>query len=310
MKKFVCLVLAMVMALSICGMSAIAEEVTTDSNTTIATEENFEISVDEKHFVVLFEGEKYFEMSFEDAVANGYLEEFSSVQLGAFCCPGNIIKGVVYPDGTYYSTSDENHPASSNTYEGYVVMLHNYTEHYYYFVRFLDTDSSETDIKTYFENAGFETSEEDSSVVTSEKITFEGETYQELRIDMTQLDENGHYFSGMIILEGNHILRDNPLSTTAFVYDKTVGDIITYKFYPKKGNDASLSLYSYEGEVIAALLPTNEIVKATDETDELGSYNAVIYLPNFAQYDGEEIIVLFKSYNENFFVRLTCIVKK
>ena len=68
MKKFVCLVLAMVMALSICGMSAIAEEVTTD-----ATEENLEISVDEKHFVVLFEGEKYSEMSFEDAVANGYL---------------------------------------------------------------------------------------------------------------------------------------------------------------------------------------------------------------------------------------------
>ena len=88
MKKFVCLVLAMVMALSICGMSAIAEEVTTDnSNTSIATEENLEISVDEKPFVVLFEGEKYFEMSFEDAVANGYLEEFSSAQLGTFCCP-------------------------------------------------------------------------------------------------------------------------------------------------------------------------------------------------------------------------------
>ena len=157
MKKFVCLVLAMVMALSICSMSAIAE-----SNTT-----------DEKHFVVLFEGKKYVEMSFEDAVANGYLEEFSSAQLGTFCCPGNIIKGIVYPDGTYYSTSDdENHPHPSNTYEGYVVMLYNYTEHYYYFVRFLDP---ETDIKTYFENAGFETSEEDSSVVTSEKITFEGE---------------------------------------------------------------------------------------------------------------------------------------
>ena len=311
MKKFVCLVLAMVMALSICGMSAIAEEVTTDSNTTIATEENFEISVDEKHFVVLFEGKKYVEMSFEDAVANGYLEEFSSVQLGAFCCPGNMIKGVVYPDGTYYSTSDdENHPASSNTYEGYVVMLHNYTEHYYYFVRFLDTDSSETDIKTYFENAGIETSEEDSSVVTSEKITFEGETYQELRIDMTQLDENGYYFSELIILEGNHILRNNPVcSTTAFVYDKSVGDYITYKFYPKKGTDASLSLYSYEGSVIAALLP-NEIIKAVDETNEIGSYNAAIYLPDFVQYDGEEIIILFKSYNENFFVRLTAFVKK
>ena len=308
MKKFVCLVLAMVMALSICGMSAIAEEVTTDnSNTSIATEENLEISVDEKHFVVLFEGEKYSEMSFEDAVANGYLEEFSSAQLGTFCCPGNIIKGVVYPDGTYYSTSDENHPASSNTYEGYVVMLHNYTEHYYYFVRFLDT---ETDIKTYFENAGFETSEEDSSVVTSEKITFEGETYQELRIDMNKLDENGYYSDELIILEGNHILRDNPICSTSFIYDKSVGDYITYKLYPKIGSDASLSLYSYEGSVIAALLPQNEIVKATDETDEIGSYNAVIYLPDFAQYDGEEIIILFKSYNENFFVRLTAFVKK
>lgn len=304
MKKFVCLVLAMVMALSICGMSANAEEVTTDnSNTSIATEENFEISVDVKPFVVLFEGKKYVEMSFEDAVANGYLEKFSGVQLGTFCCPGNMIKGVVYPDGTYYSTSDdENHPASSNTYEGYVVMLYNYTEHYYYFVRFLDP---ETDIKTYFENAGIETSENDSSVV----ITFEGETYQELKIDMTQLDENGYYFSEILILEDNHILRDNPICSTAFVYDKSVGDYITFKFYPKKGTDASLSLYSYEGNVIAALLP-NEIIKAVDETDEIGSYNAAIYLPDFAQYDGEEIIILFKSYNENFFVRLTAFVKK
>lgn len=289
MKKFVCLVLAMVMALSICcSMSAIAEE---EISTITNIESIYRFGFKEVS-TVTFEDKLYSEMTFEEAVSERYFE--GSLDTGIHSTIYASIEAIVLPDGQVIIDTSNFNVKDYNE----LAILFSDIFGARYFVKIVREGFAESTVKDFFDSSMLEVTTQ-----IADTISFENSEFTESKIDPTVLYTDGRYFGrDKTELDAGITIRLFPMGNGMLKY---TDERLNYWF--ACGLESTSTVFyidSNEGTIIAAILTnSNEVIEASNFEG-----NIAVSIPNIDQScsDGETFYILFKTLDENcFYVKLT-----
>lgn len=291
MKRIFCTILAVIMALGVCGMNfSFAEEAS-----------------DEK-LALVYQDKLYVEMTFDEAVENNIINLFSGFENGIHPVENVLVDGMIFPDGT---VTIPNEPSQSERkYNEVVLLLSKPESGEYYFVRIFRVNyTSETSIEEYFENIGFETvmlpesAPEDSMLPVGEELVFEGKIFHECKPDISVLSSTGLYWDFCMLLEDGTIISSLPFMNGFLTYDPTdVNNIVAFRwYYDENSVDITLTtddlMYSFP---IAVILQNGDTIESSWIEDTFPA----VCIPNIDQHDDETFLFLFDSLKGNYFIRI------
>lgn len=267
------------MALSICGMTAIAEEAPEGKTGTVA----------------IFNDSKYTWVEFTEAVEKGYIHEATSYRTGIFST-ASTVDNVIFPDGKLL-TVDE---IEKDNYNECLVFLS--TDNGKFFLRLVNEEGYEPEgtlEEIYPIGISFETvSSDDAST-----FMFEGIVYYELtshQLDSEYFDFPGFYVTKQLVFIGNHQFGLFPMLNGLFCYEPDYygTEAINYII---GAETASFTVGSKaEGHIVAAIRENQEVILPEKSDDG----ELCVYVKDIDQMLGEDLTVLFVSYGENFFVKI------
>ncbi len=281
MKRIFCTILAVMMVLSICGMSAIAEEALEGKTGTVA-------------IFAIFNDSKYAGIEFSEAVEKGYILEVTSYRNGIFCT-GSTVDGIIFPDGKL-ATVDE---IKLDNYNECLVFLS--TDNGKFFLRLVNEEGYEPEgtlEEIYTVGISFETvSSDDSSI-----FEFEGVLYKELdssQLSPVCLNSYGTFLGRNICFKEEHWLVIDPTHHGFFAYEpKHFGTEAIYYIIGAETEIFSVGSEA-EGHIIAVIRANQEVI--LPEKSDVGP---CVYVKDIDQMVGEDLTILFVSYGENFFVKI------
>ena len=298
MKRIFCTILAVMMALGVCGMTAIAEEATTATDGTteeeISSITNAELTFKEVS-TVTFKDQLYSEMCFKEAVNKGYIGDYSSLDTGFSTTVYASIEAIVLPDGQIIIGAGSFNSRDYNE----LAILFSDIFGARYFVKLVREGFDESTVKDFFQNSMLEV----TTQITVDTISFENSEFTESKIDPTVLYTDGRYFGrDKTELDAGITIRLFPMGNGMLKY---TDERLNYWF--ACGLESTSTVFyidSNEGTIIAAILASGDEVIEASNFEE----NIAVCISNIDQHcnDGETFYILFKTLDENcFYVKLT-----
>ena len=271
-------ILAVIMALSICGMTANAEEAPEGKTGTVA----------------IFNDSKYNRIEFTEAVEKGYIEEFSSYRIGVFCA-ASTIDDVIFPGGKLL-TVDE---IKRDNYNECLVFLS--TSNGKFFLRLVNEEGYEPEgtlEEIYPIGISFETvSSDDAST-----FMFEGIVYYELtshQLTTEYFDWPGFWLTMQLLFIGDHTLGLYPMLSGMLCYWPEGFGTEAINYIIETETESFTVGSPAEGHIVAVIRENQEVI--LPEKSDVGP---CVYVKDIDQMLGEDLTILFVSYGENFFVKI------
>lgn len=317
-KRFVCLLLALVMVLGVCSA--------------------FGASAEEEKAAVLYNGNRYEEITFEEAADKGLIRSATSFENGFMGRQILGIDAIVYPCGKIVVPGDG--AVADTDCSEYAVFFSGYKGDYY-FLRLAKAGYSKLDTAAFFANSGIEMAAEAAAPAEAGmaeqgtgEIVYNGESYRELLMDEKCFDEDRCYYGDCfyLVYDSEHVY-DFESSNRRMISNMPnynsgmfIAGILSEQEYPSFWyyGDVSFSIMPYDGQLIALLLPDGQVIEPVVYESNISPWARVgfkdvpvIFADELKEIDGQDFYILFKWYeqqndpssSENCYVKLRLILE-